>query len=123
MEPYQAVITKYRTTSSKLSDPITITSAMQMSILLYDILGLESKDPKKPRSTEEKAIAGIDHPVITALLDYREISKLLTTYIETIPAQVKEKTGRLHGRFNQYGTLTGRYSSSEPNLQKHSGKK
>ena len=64
---------------------------------------------------EELAAAG--HAVPKLLLDYREIAKLLSTYLETLPAEVNPATGRIHTSFNQIGAATGRLSSNDPNLQ------
>ncbi|MBX9703798.1 MAG: hypothetical protein K2X39_06560, partial [Silvanigrellaceae bacterium] len=58
-----------------------------------------------------------EHPIVALIQEYRELSKLLSTYILVLPSLVKKSTGRLHTHFNQIGTATGRLSSSEPNLQ------
>ena len=57
------------------------------------------------------------HPVVNLLLEYREISKLVSTYLDALPRQVNPKTGRVHTSFNQTGSVTGRLASSDPNLQ------
>jgi DNA polymerase-1 len=57
------------------------------------------------------------HPVVDLLLEYREISKLVSTYLDALPRQVNPKTGRVHTSFNQTGSVTGRLASSDPNLQ------
>ncbi len=64
---------------------------------------------------EELAAAG--HAVPKLLLKYREIAKLLSTYLETLPAEINPATGRIHTSFNQIGAATGRLSSNDPNLQ------
>lgn len=104
---------------------INVGSPTQLAIVMYDVLGLKSPDRNKPRGTGEDILEGIaskvTDPTIKELfnhiLDYRGHKKLLSTYIDKMPAIVKEKTGRLHGSFNQYGAKTGRFSSSDPNLQ------
>ena len=58
-----------------------------------------------------------EHEGIAVLLEYRELNKLLTTYFEPLPRSVSPLDGRLHGQFKQSGTVTGRFASSNPNLQ------
>ena len=101
----------------KLDTPINIGSPAQIAILLYDILKIESPDPKNPRGTGEAILQKIDNPIAKSILDYREVSKLINTYIDKLPNCVNEKDGRIHCSFNQYGADTGRFSSSDPNLQ------
>jgi DNA polymerase I-like protein with 3'-5' exonuclease and polymerase domains len=101
----------------KLDDPINIGSPTQIAILLYDILQIEPPDPKSPRGTGEAILQKIDNPIAKAILDYREMSKLVSTYIDKLPNCVNPKDGRIHCSFNQYGADTGRFSSSDPNLQ------
>jgi DNA polymerase-1 len=57
------------------------------------------------------------HPVVDLLLEYRELSKLKSTYLDALPQQVNPRTGRVHTSYNQAGSVTGRIASSEPNLQ------
>ena len=101
----------------KLDDPINIGSPTQIAILLYDILNIEPPDPKSPRGTGEAILQKIDNPIAKAILDYREMSKLVSTYIDKLPECVNPKDGRIHCSFNQYGARTGRFSSDNPNLQ------
>ena len=101
----------------KLDDPINIGSPTQIAILLYDILQIEPPDPKSPRGTGEAILQKIDNPIAKAILDYREMSKLVSTYIDKLPECVNPKDGRIHCSFNQYGARTGRFSSENPNLQ------
>lgn len=110
--------------ASKLDSPINIGSPAQLAILLYDGLKLESPDKSKPRGTGEDIISKLSEkvPELKVVLEYREISKLLSTYINTIPNSVLFD-GRIHTGFNQMGAKTGRFSSSEPvnmqNIPKH----
>ena len=101
----------------KLDDPINIGSTAQIAILLYDILKIDPPDPKSPRGTGEAILQKIDNPIAKAILDYREMSKLVSTYIDKLPECVNPKDGRIHCSFNQYGARTGRFSSENPNLQ------
>lgn len=108
---------KKKNPNNKLDDPINISSPTQIAILLYDILKVEPPDPKSPRGTGEAILQKIDNPIAKAILDYREASKLVSTYIDKLPNCVNPKDGRIHCSFNQYGADTGRFSSSDPNLQ------
>ena len=108
---------KRKNTNHKLDTPINIGSPTQIAILLYDIIGIEPPDPKNPRGTGEAILQKIDNPIAKAILDYREMSKLVSTYIDKLPNCVNPKDGRIHCSFNQYGADTGRFSSSDPNLQ------
>ena len=108
---------KIRTRDNTLSDPINIGSPKQIAVLLYDVIGLKSKDSRKPRGTGEEILPELDHDICDAILEYRGVAKLLSTYIDKMPNEVNEKTGRIHCSFNQYGAVTGRFSSSDPNMQ------
>ena len=108
---------KSKNLNHKLDTPINIGSPTQIAILLYDILNIEPPDPKSPRGTGSAILQKIDNPIAKAILDYREMSKLVSTYIDKLPNCVNSKDGRIHCSFNQYGADTGRFSSSDPNLQ------
>lgn len=118
-EEYKDKIDNFRLkhTDAKIDNPINIASPTQIAILLYDILKIESPDKKAPRGTGEPVLEKIDLPLAKAILDYREIAKLLSTYIDKLPECANPKDGRIHCSFNQYGADTGRMSSSDPNLQ------
>ena len=94
---------------------INIGSNQQLVILFYDVLKLEP--PKGQRSVGEEQLKQLNHPLVSSILEYRGMSKLLSTYIDAIPQHISKKTGKLHANFNQYGAKTGRFSSSDPNLQ------
>ena len=119
LDKYQSKIDVYNQThpNSKLDNPINIGSPTQIAILLYDILGLESPDSRSPRGTGEPILAKMDNDICKAILDYREIQKLLSTYIDKLPHVINPNDRRIHCNFNQYGADTGRFSSSDPNLQ------
>jgi DNA polymerase-1 len=99
-----------------------INSPKQLGEILFDEMMLTAKGLKKTeggaRSTRESELEKLkdSHPIIEEIFRYRELQKLLSTYIDTLPALVSDD-GRLHARFNQAGTTTGRFSSSDPNLQ------
>lgn len=102
---------------------VNIGSPTQLAIIFYDVLGMESPDPKSPRGTGEDILKRMDSPLIDDILEYRGMSKLLSTYIEAIPSKIAKADGKLHANFNQYGAKTGRFSSDEPNLQNIPSKK
>lgn len=99
-----------------------INSPKQLGVILFDTMGLVAKGLKKTaggaRSTRESELAKLRdvHPIVESILEYREIQKLLSTYIDNLP-EMADKQGRVHAEFNQAGTTTGRFSSSNPNLQ------
>jgi DNA polymerase-1 len=101
--------------------PFDINSPTQLSALLYDKLGLQSvkKTPKGAKSTDIESLEAIKdaHPIVEKILRYREIDKLCSTYLEKLPSLVDPTTGRIHCQLHQNGTVTGRFSCSEPNLQ------
>lgn len=118
LSKYENEIAKYKqTNSAKLDEPINILSSSQLSILLYDILKIQPVDKDKPRGTGEEILTKINLPLCKLILELRDYKKMLSTYIDKLPNDVNEKTGRIHCKFNQYGADTGRFSSSEPNLQ------
>ena len=103
--------------NEQLKDPPELTSPSQFAILLYDVLQIEPVDKDNPRGTGEDIIKRIDNPLCSLVLEQRGIDKLIGTYIDKLPQCVNEKTNRLHAQFKQLGTETGRFSSSDPNLQ------
>lgn len=99
-----------------------INSTQQLSQVLFEDLKLRSvrKTAKKTAlSTDIGVLETLakEHPLPAVLLEYRQLSKLKSTYINALPALVNKRTGRIHTSFNQTVTATGRLSSSEPNLQ------
>ncbi len=99
-----------------------INSPKQLADVLYDTLGLKPKNQKRTatgqRSTRESELEKLidAHPIIPHILRYRELQKLVGTYIDTIPTMVKED-GRLHTTFLQAGSTTGRMASQNPGIQ------
>ena len=103
--------------SEQLSDPVQVTSPTQLAILFYDVLKHPVVDKDSPRGTGEDILKKIELPICKVILEKRGVEKLLGTYIDKLPECVCEKDGKLHAHFNQVGTDTGRFSSSDPNLQ------
>jgi len=105
---------------SSVGHQFNINSPQQLGKVLFEELRLpQSRKTKIGYSTEAsvmEALRGI-HPVIEFILEYRQLSKLKSTYVDALPALINHKTGRVHTNFNQTGTTTGRLSSSDPNLQ------
>jgi len=98
----------------------TIGSPQQLGDVLFNRLGLQpGKKGKTGYSTDARVLRGLraEHPVIILVEEWRELSKLLSTYLETLPACIDPHTGRIHTTFNQLVAATGRLSSNNPNLQ------
>lgn len=99
-----------------------INSTKQVGEILFDKLKLDEKAKKTKTggySTSEEVLEKIrgKHPIVDKLLEYRGIKKLLSTYIDALPALIHPGTGKIHTSFNQAVTATGRLSSTNPNLQ------
>ena len=97
-----------------------IGSPQQLGQVLFQELGLpKTRKTKLGYSTDAQALEGLRglHPVIDLIYEYRELTKLKSTYLDTLPGLINPKTNRLHTDFNQTGAATGRLSSSNPNLQ------
>lgn len=108
---------KKKHVNNKLDTPINIASPTQLAVLFYDILGYDVIDKKSPRGTGEAILKKMDNPIADAVLEWRTLSKLVDTYIDKMPECINPNDGRIHCKFNQYGADTGRFSSSDPNLQ------
>lgn len=113
----KGVYAQQKSKSEQLLDPPQVTSPTQLAILLYDVLNVGVIDKKTPRGTGEDILKKIDLPICKMILEKRGLDKLLNTYIDKFPECISSKDGRLHAHFNQLGTDTGRFSSSDPNLQ------
>jgi len=97
-----------------------INSPKQLRSILFERLRLPvQKKTKSGPSTDEEVLNKLanQHPLPRALLDYRKLTKIKSTYIDALPALVDPGTKRIHASFNQTGTATGRLSSANPNLQ------
>ena len=101
-----------------------INSTQQLSDVLFKNLGLTPPDKNKKTasghySTSAEVLEGMkgQHEVLDMVLEQRELSKLRSTYVEALPAAVDPDTGRVHTSYNQTGSVTGRLSSNNPNLQ------
>lgn len=120
---YHAVLSAREQKIWKLTgETFNINSPKQLAEVLFVKLALVGKRQKRTPTgaftTKESELLKLKdvHPVISLILEYRELSKLLTTYIDTLPAMVGPD-GRLHTHFLQAGTTTGRMASEDPNLQ------
>ena len=97
-----------------------VSSPRQLETILFDELGLPViKKTKTARSTDHGVLEELAllHPLPQAILEYRSVSKLKSTYLDALPREVNPDTGRIHTRYNQLVAATGRLSSSDPNLQ------
>lgn len=101
-------------------EKFNLASAQQLQRVLFDRLDLpRTRKIKTGYSTDAKALSRLvdHHPIVPALLSWRESTKLLTTYVDALPPLVNKQTGRIHTTFSQTSTTTGRLSSLQPNLQ------
>ncbi len=101
-------------------EEFNINSPKQLQEILYEKLGLTAgKKNKTGRSTAagELEKLRLEHPIVDAILKYRELSKLQSTYLEALPEMINQRTGRIHTNYNQTIAATGRLSSIDPNLQ------
>jgi DNA polymerase-1 len=97
-----------------------INSTQQLQKVLFEEIGLKTKSKTKTGySTDASVLEALkeEHEIIPLLLDYRQLTKLRSTYVDALPKMTWERDGRVHGEFNQTATATGRLSSSNPNLQ------
>ncbi len=102
--------------------PFNINSPKQLNDVLFQQLGLPTAGLRRTThgySTDASALEILQdqHPIVANILKYRELTKLKGTYVDALPALVNPQTGRVHTNFNQAGATTGRFSSSNPNLQ------
>lgn len=109
---------------AQVGAPFNLNSPQQLSEALFGRLKLKPPDKSKRTasgfySTAADVLDSMSgmHPVVDRVLDYRELSKLKSTYVDALPAQVNPRTGRIHTSYNQTGSVTGRIASQDPNLQ------
>ncbi len=101
-------------------EPFNINSPQQLGRILFDKLGLPvGKKTKTGYSTSMEVLSSLSphHPLPGEVLNYRSLMKMKNTYVDALPRMVNPDTGRIHTSYNQTATVTGRLSSSEPNLQ------
>ncbi len=104
--------------------PFNINSPQQLSDMLFGKLKISPPDRTKRTSsgfysTSAEVLDTLrgKHPVVDLILEYRELAKLKSTYLDALPTQINPRTGRVHTSYNQTGSVTGRLASSDPNLQ------
>jgi DNA polymerase-1 len=103
--------------------PININSTQQLSVALFDEMGLNEPWMRRGKSGHYSTAADVlekirdKHAVVELILEHRQLSKLKGTYVDALPELVNPRTGRVHTSYNQTGSVTGRFSSSNPNLQ------
>jgi DNA polymerase I len=101
--------------------PFNLSSPRQIAEIFFEKKGMPvvKKTPSGAPSTDEEVLEklALDHPLAKMLLDYREISKLKSTYTDKLPRMVNPRTGRVHTTYGQATAVTGRLASNDPNLQ------
>jgi DNA polymerase-1 len=101
--------------------PFNLSSPKQIAEIFFEKKGMPvvKKTPSGAPSTDEEVLEklALDHPLARMLLDYREISKLKSTYTDKLPKMVNSRTGRVHTNYGQATAVTGRLASNDPNLQ------
>jgi len=124
--PYLKSLSDYMT--SKLAEiedfiyqlaggPFNINSPKQVAEVLYDRLGIKSKKRKRSTSAEILEELANEYEICDFILQHRKFSKLRSTYTDSLPVLISKRDGRIHTTYNQATTVTGRLSSSNPNLQ------
>jgi DNA polymerase-1 len=108
----------------QVGERFNLNSTQQLSDALFNRLQLEPPDRRAKTasghySTSAEVLESLrgKHPVVDWVLEYRELAKLKSTYLDALPLQVNPLTGRVHTSYNQTGSVTGRIASSDPNLQ------
>lgn len=114
LDNYSKEIFKYA------GETFNINSTQQLQTILFEKLKLPvTKEKKTGYSTDAKSLENLKgvHPIIDIIMDYRQVSKLKSTYADSLPELINPKTGRIHTTYNQSLVSTGRLSSNNPNLQ------
>ena len=107
---------------AEAGERFNIASPKQLGVILFEKLKIDTK-PKKTKtgqySTSEEVLNKykFKHKIVRDILEWRQLQKLKTTYVDALPKQIHPKTGKIHTHFNQAVTATGRLSSTDPNLQ------
>jgi DNA polymerase-1 len=117
---YQRVVELEKQIEQLAGHPFNVNSTKQLGEVLFDELALPVKARTKTGySTRASVLEELkdQHPIIGLILEHRQLTKLKSTYVDALPLLVNRETGRVHTSYNQTGTVTGRISSSDPNLQ------
>lgn len=105
---------------TEAGESFNVNSPKQLGHILFEKLGMPAgKKTKTGYSTAADVLEQLaeSYPVVSHILQYRTLSKLISTYLDALPRLIRKETGRIHSTFNQTVTATGRLSSSDPNLQ------
>ncbi|MBC7474118.1 MAG: DNA polymerase I [Candidatus Sericytochromatia bacterium] len=100
-----------------------VNSPKQLSVILFEEMNIPTKGIKKNKSTGYSTDAGVleslasNHQIVSHIMEFRQLTKIKSTYADSLTQLINKKTGRVHTSFNQSNTTTGRLSSSDPNLQ------
>ncbi len=117
---YQRIVALEKEIHDLAAHPFNVSSTQQLGTVLFDELGLPPKAKTKTGySTSASVLEELRelHPIVDLVLEHRQLTKLKSTYVDALPVLVNRETGRVHTSYNQTGTVTGRISSSDPNLQ------
>jgi DNA polymerase-1 len=123
MEVEQEVYESVGGNKFNMNSPAQLGELLFDQLRLHEIEGVQMGRPRKTKtgkySTDVAVLEGLRdaHPVVRLILEHRQLSKLKSTYVDALPMLVNLETGRVHTRYNQVGTITGRVSSNDPNLQ------
>lgn len=103
---------------AQAGESFNVGSPKQLGVILFEKLGLPTgKKTKTGYSTDTDVLEKLEHPIAKEVLQWRELSKLKSTYVDALPQMISPDDGRVHTSFNQALTSTGRLSSTNPNLQ------
>ncbi len=120
-EEYESTLATLEKEIHKLAgEEFLVSSPKQLQVILFEKLRLTPiKKTKTGYSTAESVLEQLtdEHPMPGKILEWRQLAKLKSTYVDALPKLISEKTGRIHPTFNQLGAATGRLSASEPNVQ------
>ncbi len=117
---YQRIVALEKKIHNLAGHPFNVSSTQQLSTVLFDELALPPKAKTKTGySTSASVLEELKdlHPIVDLILEHRQLTKLKSTYVDALPLLLNTETDRVHTSYNQTGTVTGRISSSQPNLQ------